>query len=57
MPKPVEPPKPQSTINLSKVKLDKQNPSINLTKTTAGFGRISVNLNWNQNPPSLKKAF
>lgn len=57
MPKPVEPPKPQSTINLSKVKLDKQNPSINLTKTTAGFGRISVNLNWNQNPPSLKKSF
>ena len=56
-PKPVEPPKPPSTINLSKVKLDKKNPSINLEKSSKGFGRISVNLNWNQNPPSLKKSF
>ncbi len=56
-PKPVEPPKPPSTINLSKIKLDKQNPSINLTKTAAGFGRIAINLNWNQKPPSLLKSF
>lgn len=55
--KPVEPPIPPSTINLSKVKLDKHNPSINLTKSASGFGRIAVNLNWNQHPPSLKKSF
>lgn len=58
-PKPVQPPPipKESTINLSKVKLDKNNPSINLTKKSSGFGRISVNLNWNQKPTSLFKSF
>lgn len=58
-PKQVQPPPmpTQSTINLSKIKLDKSNPSINLTKKSSGFGRISVNLNWNQKPANLVKSF
>lgn len=57
-PKPVQPPSApkETTINLSKIKLDKNNPSINLTKKSTGFGRISVNLNWNQKPASLMKS-
>ena len=52
---PIQPPK--SIINLSKIKLDKENPTISLTKKSGSFGRIAVNLNWNQHPPSLKKSF
>lgn len=57
-PKPIQPPpEPKQTkINLSKIKLDKNNPTINLTKKDSGFGRISVNLNWNQKPQSLIKS-
>lgn len=46
-----------SNINLSKIKLDKNNPTISLTKKSSGFGRIGINLNWNQTPPSLVKSF
>ncbi|MDO6680745.1 TerD family protein [Oceanobacter sp. 5_MG-2023] len=39
---------PKSTVNLSKVTLDKSRSSISLEKSTAGFGEIRVNLNWNK---------
>ncbi len=44
-----------STINLSKITLTKNQSSINLTKRD-NFGKISVNLNWNQRPNSDKAA-
>jgi tellurite resistance protein TerA len=37
-----------SNINLSKIRLDKNNSTINLSKKGNGFGKISVNLNWNK---------
>ncbi|WP_257793075.1 TerD family protein [Vitreoscilla sp. C1] len=54
-PPPVETPKPASTINLSKITLDKSRPSINLSKNDGRFGRIAINLNWNRNPENAKK--
>jgi tellurite resistance protein TerA len=39
---------PPSSINLSKIRLDKPNSSINLTKYNGSFGKIEVNLNWNR---------
>ncbi|MCA8090886.1 TerD domain-containing protein [Burkholderia anthina] len=50
---PVPPDAPKSTIRLSKVTLDKSRPSISLEKTSAGFGEIKVNLNWNQGRSGL----
>ncbi|MGR6036122.1 MAG: TerD family protein [Candidatus Nitrosoglobus sp.] len=44
---------PKSTINLSKITLDKNRSSISLEKTTAGFGEIKVNLNWNRGSSGL----
>lgn len=50
-----QPPK-SAPINLSKVTLTKENPTVSLNKSVnlskaEGFGRIRVNLNWNQTPP------
>ncbi|MEC5209083.1 tellurite resistance protein TerA [Psychrobacter sp. PL15] len=42
-------------INLSKITLTKNQSSINLTKRD-DFGKISVNLNWNQGPNIDKQA-
>lgn len=39
---------PPSTVNLSKVSLTKQNSTVNLQKDDGRFGKIRVNLNWNQ---------
>lgn len=39
---------PKPSVNLSKVTLDKSRSTISLEKTTAGFGEIRVNLNWNR---------
>lgn len=47
-PAPVSASAAKSTISLSKVTLDKTRSSISLEKTTAGFGEIRVNLNWNR---------
>ena len=44
-----------SSINLSKITLTKNQSSINLTKRN-DFGKISVNLDWNQNPNSNQPA-
>jgi len=51
-PSPSQPPVAKA-INLSKVTLTKEQPSVNLTKPVnlskgQGFGRIRVNLNWNR---------
>ena len=43
------------SINLSKITLTKNQSSINLKKRD-NFGKISVNLNWNQHPNSDKSA-
>jgi tellurite resistance protein TerA len=46
---PVPPAPPaQSTVSLSKITLDKTRSTISLEKTSAGFGEIKVNLNWNK---------
>lgn len=50
------PPIPASpSINLSKITLTKNQSSINLKKRD-DFGKISVNLNWNQRPNADKQA-
>ena len=50
------PPIPASpSINLSKITLTKNQSSINLKKRD-DFGKISVNLNWNQRPDMDKQA-
>lgn len=50
------PPIPTSpSINLSKITLTKNQSSINLKKRD-DFGKISVNLDWNQRPESNKSA-
>ena len=50
-PAPVVPPAapaPASKVNLSKITLDKQRPSISLDKKDGDFGEIKINLNWNR---------
>jgi len=37
-----------STLNLSKISLDKSRASISLEKGASGFGEIKINLNWTQ---------
>jgi tellurite resistance protein TerA len=44
---PAPPPKP---VSLTKVTLTKQNSTVNLKKDDGRFGKIRVNLNWNQRP-------
>lgn len=45
-------PAPASRVNLSKITLDKQRPSISLDKKDGDFGEIKINLNWNRTTPS-----
>ena len=45
----------KSSVNLSKITLTKNQSTINLTKRD-DFGKISVNLNWNQRPNMDKQA-
>ena len=45
-------PAPASKVNLSKITLDKQRPSISLDKKDGDFGEIKINLNWNRATPS-----
>ena len=44
---------PSARVNLSKISLDKQRPTVSLEKRGASFGEIKVNLNWNRG----KKGF
>lgn len=46
------PPAPKPTVSLSKITLDKTRASVSLEKTSAGFGEIRVNLNWNRRSES-----
>ena len=50
-PAPAPAPAPQPVVNLSKVSLTKEKPSISLTKKD-DYGQIRVNLNWNQRAAS-----
>ncbi|WP_017445412.1 TerD family protein [Gayadomonas joobiniege] len=47
-PTPAPAPSPAPAINLSKVTLTKNSPSVSLTKRSGGYGLIKVNLNWTQ---------
>ncbi|WP_339407584.1 TerD family protein [Pseudomonas helleri] len=49
---PAPAPAPAPKINLSKITLDKQRPSISLDKKDGDFGEIKINLNWNRTSPS-----
>ena len=49
---PAAAPAPASKVNLSKITLDKQRPSISLDKKDGDFGEIKINLNWNRATPS-----
>ena len=52
-PPPPPPPPPAAPVNLSKISLDKNRPSVSLEKRGTSFGEIKVNLNWNRG----KKGF
>jgi tellurite resistance protein TerA len=47
-PAPTPAPAPKSSVNLSKVTLDKSRSTISLEKSASGFGEIRVNLDWNK---------
>lgn len=51
-PAPAPATKPQAPVSLSKISLTKQSSSVSLKKSGASFGKIRVNLNWNQRPPA-----
>lgn len=55
-PAPAPAPAPASKVNLSKVSLTKEKPSISLTKRD-DFGEIRVNLNWKQGGGGQKTGF
>ncbi|MCU1726352.1 TerD family protein [Pseudomonas sp. 7P_10.2_Bac1] len=48
---------PTVKVNLSKVTLDKQRPSISLVKASGDFGEIKINLNWNRAPQNSGGGF
>lgn len=54
-PQPDPQPAKSSSVNLSKVSLTKQDKAISLKKESGKFGKIRINLNWNQGTP--KKSF
>ncbi len=54
-PSPAPTPKPAPAVNLSKVSLTKEKPSISLAKKD-DFGLIKINLNWNQANQANKKS-
>lgn len=54
-PPPIPAASPNPSINLSKITLTKNQSSINLKKRD-NFGKISVNLNWNQRPDNSTQS-
>lgn len=50
VPPKAEPTSPSKPVSLTKVTLTKQNSTVNLKKDDGHFGKIRVNLNWNQKP-------
>jgi tellurite resistance protein TerA len=56
-PAPAPAPAPEKKVSLSKVTLEKRGDKVSLEKKQAqGFGKIRVNLNWNQRPVAAEKA-
>lgn len=55
---PTPPPKPEEkkSINLSKITLEKKGDTVSLEKKSSSFGKIHVNLNWNQSSGAGKKG-
>lgn len=49
-------PQDQASINLSKITLEKKGDSISLEKKSGTFGKIHVNLNWDQTADTGKKG-
>jgi tellurite resistance protein TerA len=50
-PSPAPAPAPAPAVSLSKITLEKQGDKVSLEKKGGqGYGRVRVNLNWNQNP-------
>ena len=59
-PTPTPPPAPSPAapkVNLSKVTLTKDKPSVSLAKKAAGFGMIEINLDWSQTGGKKKGIF
>lgn len=50
-------PAPAPSVNLSKVNLTKTESTVNLKKSDGRFGKVRVNLNWNQRAPQKKGLF
>jgi tellurite resistance protein TerA len=57
VPTPAPAPAAKPTVSLSKITLDKTRASVSLEKTSAGFGEIRVNLNWNRRSESKGGGF
>lgn len=55
-PPPQPKPKEKKAINLSKITLEKKGDKISLEKKSSTFGKIHVNLNWNQGSSPGKKG-
>jgi tellurite resistance protein TerA len=53
---PAPAPRPAPTIKLSKITLQKSEP-VDLSKQSGKFGKITVNLNWEQTPAGLAGLF
>ena len=49
-------PQGQPAVNLSKITLDKKGDTISLEKKSSSFGKIHINLNWNQSAGPAKKG-
>lgn len=56
-PPPPTPAAPGPSVNLSKVSLTKDKPSVSLAKKSEGFGQIEINLNWTQTGGKKKGIF
>ncbi len=54
---PPPPPPAAPSVNLSKVTLTKEKPSVSLAKKASGFGQIEINLDWTQTGGKKKGIF
>ncbi|MCA1770599.1 MAG: TerD domain-containing protein [Halomonas sp.] len=55
---PTPPPKPveKKSVSLSKITLEKKGDTVSLEKKSGSFGKIHINLNWNQDSSAGKKG-
>ncbi|WP_107659393.1 TerD family protein [Nocardia suismassiliense] len=56
-PTPQQPATPEAAVNLSKISLTKDAPSISLTKQGATGGVMRINLNWSGNTAPARRGF